>query len=92
MANLSAQVSTAIAQVIAASVIFRFKLNYRLLIQLSSYTLLIILMVYVLRQSEIIWFYQLSVFVFISVVLAFALRILDLNNLYRLIRFGDNVS
>lgn len=92
VANLSAQVSTAIAQVIAASVIFRFKLNYRLLIQLSSYTLLIILMVYVLRQSEIIWFYQLSVFVFISVVLAFALRILDLNNLYRLIRFGDNVS
>jgi O-antigen/teichoic acid export membrane protein len=92
IANLSAQVLTAIAQVIVATIIFRFKINYRLFIQLLIYSSAIIMMVLFIRKIPLSWFYQLVILTFTSIVLAFIMKIIDLKNLYKLIRFGDQVS
>ena len=92
VANLSAQGLTALAQVIVATIIFKFKINYRLIIQLLIYFSAAILIVLLVRRMPIPWFYQIIIFAFTSILLAFILKIIDLNSLYKLIRFGDKVN
>ncbi|HJX71570.1 MAG TPA: polysaccharide biosynthesis C-terminal domain-containing protein, partial [Bacteroidales bacterium] len=92
IANLSAQGLTALAQVIVAAIIFKFKINYRLIIQLLIYFSAAILIVLLVRRMPIPWFYQIIIFAFTSILLAFILKIIDLNSLYKLIRFGDKVN
>jgi O-antigen/teichoic acid export membrane protein len=92
IANLSAQALTALAQIIVAAIIFRFRINYRLIIQLLIFTTVIILTSIFVRRMTIFWPYQFIIFLSISIILAFLLKILDLQSLYKLIRFGDQVK
>ncbi|MBN2213762.1 MAG: polysaccharide biosynthesis C-terminal domain-containing protein [Bacteroidales bacterium] len=92
IANLLAQLLTAFTQVIVATIIFKFSINHKLIIQLLIYSSVIILMVILVRRIPISWFYQLVFFALASIVFAFVLKIIDLNSMYRLIRSGDQVS
>lgn len=91
IANLSAQGLTAFAQTIVAVLIFKFKINYKLIIQLLIFTSAIILMVIFIRKIPVSWFYQLIFFALTSLALAFVMKVIDLNSLYKLIRFGEQV-
>ena len=92
IANLSAQVLTAMGQMLVAAIIFKFKINYKLIIQLLIYSSAIILIVIFVRKLNIFWPYQFVLFISTSFILAFLLKIFDLNSLYKIIRFGDQVS
>jgi O-antigen/teichoic acid export membrane protein len=91
IANLSAQVLTAFAQTIVAVFIFKFKINYKLIIQLMIFASVTMLMVIFLRKIPVSWFYQLILFALTSLALAFIMKVIDLNSLYKLIRYGDQV-
>jgi len=92
IANLSAQILTAMAQMIGAAIIFKFKMNYKLIIQLLIFLSAIILIVIFVRRLNIFWPYQFILFAATSFILAFLLKIFDLNSLYKIIRFGDHVN
>jgi O-antigen/teichoic acid export membrane protein len=92
IANLSALITTALAQATVVVVIFKFKMNYKLIARLIIYASAIILTAVFVRKINISWPYQFCLFAFTSFILAIMLKILDLNNLFRLIRSGDQVG
>ena len=85
-ASLSAQFSTAIAQVIVASLIFKFKMNYRYLSVLVLYVGGVVLFGWFSKQLQFDWKINITIMVLASGFLAIFLRLLHLKEFISIIK------
>lgn len=92
VANLSAQFVTAVLQAIAAARVFNFNTNFRLIIKIIIFTTVIVAIAYFIKKPNVLWVYQLLIYFVVSISLAFISKILDIRNLYKIIRFGDSLK
>ncbi|MFO7657628.1 MAG: polysaccharide biosynthesis C-terminal domain-containing protein [Bacteroidales bacterium] len=92
IANLSAQMVTAFMQVYAATRVFGFKANYRLIFRILLFTITAIILAWLTKKTGLLWFYQLAIFSFASVIVAFILKIFNLKNVTQVMRIGDKIA
>jgi O-antigen/teichoic acid export membrane protein len=85
-ASLSAQFSTAIAQVIIASILFKFKINFRFLSMLVLFTGGVILIAWFSKQLQFDWKINLMIMILGSGFLAIILRLLHLKEFISIIK------
>jgi O-antigen/teichoic acid export membrane protein len=85
-ASVSAQSVTAIAQIILVILIFRFRTNYRFIIELVLFSAGVAVMGYLSQMTGINWKLSLLLFVGASMVLAIFLEMLDIRSFIRIIR------
>jgi len=85
-ASLSAQFSTAIAQVIVATMIFKFKANYKFLAVLALYVGGVILMGWISTQLPYDWKINISVLIMGSGLLAIVLRLLNIKEFISILK------
>jgi O-antigen/teichoic acid export membrane protein len=85
-ASLSAQSVTAIAQIILVILIFRFRANYRFIIELVLFSAGVAVMGYLSQMTGLSWKISLLLFISASIVLAIFLEMLDIRSFIRIIR------
>jgi O-antigen/teichoic acid export membrane protein len=94
-ASLTTQFFTATAQLLIVQKIFRFRINYRYLFTLAIFTIGVILFNYLSLQirlplsglpEKILWLPNFLIAILLSVILAFALRLLNLRGIVNIIR------
>jgi O-antigen/teichoic acid export membrane protein len=85
-ASLSAQFITAVAQVLLAIKIFRFRINYKYLAVLVTFTAGMILLGYFSKQLPFEWKINFSLLMGASILLTFLLRLINLKELVSIIR------
>ncbi len=91
MANLSAQFITALLQAAAATKVFKFKINYLLLLKFLIFTGIIVAFVFFIKKVNVIWIVQIGLFIVFSAVMAFLLKILEIKYFFQLIRSGNQI-
>jgi O-antigen/teichoic acid export membrane protein len=89
ISSLVTQTVTATAQIIIATKIFRFKVNYKLLILLPVFTGFTILFGYLCSTWIRNWIAGYFLAAGASIILAFSLRLINLKAIYHLIRFNE---
>jgi O-antigen/teichoic acid export membrane protein len=89
ISSLVTQTFMAITQVIVAVRKFKFQINWRLISNLISYTGIIFILGWFSRTYLKNWFAGASILIGLAVLLAFKIRLLNIKDIYRIIRFGD---
>jgi hypothetical protein len=85
-ANLFTQFSAAIPQVILALVIFKFRVNYRLIASLMLFVAGVAAFNYFSRLLPMAWYLNFLVMIAASVILAGALRLLNVHSLINILK------
>jgi O-antigen/teichoic acid export membrane protein len=85
-ASLSAQSVTAAAQIVLVILIFRFRANYRFIIELVLFLAGVTVMGYLSQMTGWSWKISLLVFIAASVVLSIFLEMLDIRSFIKIIR------
>lgn len=85
-ASLTTQISTAAAQIILALVIFKLKPGARYIIQLVLFVGVVVTFG-AISKSFHYWFYGYLFVIFASMLFAFVLKLLNLKDLYKIIRY-----
>jgi O-antigen/teichoic acid export membrane protein len=85
-ASLTTQISTAAAQIILALVIFKLKPGARYIIQLVLFVAVVVTFG-AISKSFHYWFYGYLFVIFASMLFAFVLKLLNLKDLYKIIRY-----
>jgi len=85
-ASLAAQFSTAIAQVIVVIILFKFKVNYKLLAVLALYVGGVALMSWISTQFPYDWRINISILIMGSVLLAIILRLLNIKEFIAILK------
>ena len=91
MANLSAQVVTALLQAAAATKVFKLKINYQLITRFLIFTGVSIAFTFYIKTFPTNWMIQIAIYIVFSAIMAFFLKILEIKNLFSLIRSGDQI-
>jgi O-antigen/teichoic acid export membrane protein len=89
VSSLITQFSTAAFQVIMSFRIFRFPVNKSLLFSFMSFITGMILCLILTRNLFSIWILNFGIFVFLSVILAFATRLLDFKKVFKLLMINN---
>jgi O-antigen/teichoic acid export membrane protein len=89
IASLITQTFMAVAQVILAVKKFKFQVNRKLISNLISYTIIIFILGWFSRTYLNNWFAGASVLIILTILFAFLTRLLNLKDIYRIVRFGD---
>ena len=85
-ASLITQLSTAAAQIILAIVIFKLKPEVRFIIQLVLFIGVVVTLGTISKTFEN-WFYGYLFLIFVSVLFAVLLKLFNLKDLYKIIRY-----
>jgi O-antigen/teichoic acid export membrane protein len=85
-ASLSAQFSTAIAQVIVATILLKFKVNYRFLLVLAFFVGGVILIGWISTQLRYDWKINLSIMIIGAGLLAIILRLLNIKEFIAILK------
>jgi len=86
--SLITQFITAVIQIMLAQKLFRFKLNYRLIISLAFFIVGAVLLGWAIKQAEINWMLGISVFLFSGGLYAFATGIIHIKSIFRILKYG----
>ncbi|HPT04228.1 MAG TPA: polysaccharide biosynthesis C-terminal domain-containing protein, partial [Bacteroidales bacterium] len=91
VASLITQVFTSLLQVFIAKKQFHFKINYKLLTKTAIFILGVILINFLLKQNIVYnWKMNLVIMAIISTALAFALKLINLKNLWVIMKYGES--
>ena len=90
VSSLITQTFMAITQILVAIKKFRFRTDWGLLIRLGSFTGVIFIFGWFLRTYIQNWFAGALILTGISILCAFFIGLLNLKDLYRIVRFEDN--
>jgi O-antigen/teichoic acid export membrane protein len=89
-ASLVTQLFTSLLQVFIAKKQFHFKINYKLLTKTAIFVLGVILINFLLKQNIVYnWKMNLVIMAIISTALAFALKLINLKNLWVIMKYGE---
>lgn len=86
IASLVTQSVTAIGHVILVQYFFRFRVNYRFILTLAVYSLTVILLSYFSKQLPLHWITALVLMTTVSLLFAFAIRLVSLRSIWKIIR------
>jgi O-antigen/teichoic acid export membrane protein len=89
ISSLITQTFMAVAQVIVAVWKFKFQINWGLISNLISYTVIIFILGWFSRTYLKNWFAGALVLIVLAIVFAFITRLLNFKDIYRIVRFGD---
>ena len=89
ISSLITQTFMAVTQVIVAAKQFRFQSDWGLIIKLVSFTGVIFIFGWFSRMYIQNWYAGALVLTGLSVLCAFVIRLLNLKDLYRIVRYGD---
>jgi O-antigen/teichoic acid export membrane protein len=89
VATLITQFSIALFQVINVCRIFKFRLNYLLLIRFMIFTIGVVLAGYYSRNLPFEWLYSFFGLIIFSLLLALFTRLLSLRHLLNIVRYGE---
>jgi len=84
--SLFTQFLTAFAQIAITQYIFKFRINYRLILRLSIFVFVTIICFYASKQFHQSWMFSFSIAVAISVLSAFIIRLIHLKNIFKMFR------
>ena len=88
LSSLITQCITALLQVYLAQRIFKFKTNVRLLTQLFIFIPMVILLAYLSKLLILNWFVGLILFSGASIIFAFAIGLLHIKSIFRILKYG----
>jgi O-antigen/teichoic acid export membrane protein len=88
LSSLITQCITALLQVYLAQRIFKFKTNVRLLTQLFIFIPMVILLAYLSKLLIMNWFLGLILFSGASIIFAFAIGLLHIKSIFRILKYG----
>jgi O-antigen/teichoic acid export membrane protein len=88
LSSLITQCITALLQVYLAQRIFKFKTNIRLLTQLFIFIPMVILLAYLSKLMIMNWFLGLILFSGASIIFAFAIGLLHIKSIFRILKYG----
>jgi hypothetical protein len=88
LSSLITQCITALLQVYLTQRIFKFKTNVRLLTQLFIFIPMVILLAYLSKLLVMNWFLGLILFSGASILFAFAIGLLHIKSIFRILKYG----
>lgn len=94
IASLSTQGITALIQIFLAYKLFKFRFNTKLLIRMAVFLPSISLLAWMSKSisspysGEYVWIIQLGMYTFAAGALAFAIRLMRLKSIYRILKYG----
>ncbi len=86
VASLSTQSITAIAQVIIACILFRFRINYKFISALIIFVIMVFAFGILSTRLPFDWFYNLGIMVVASLIAAFVMRLLNISEFVEIIK------
>ena len=89
IANLTTQSFIAIAQIIISKKIFSFKINYKLISTLITFTAGIFVFGLITKDLPYNWILSFSIMIVLSVIFAFGIKLLNIKNIYQIVKYGD---
>jgi O-antigen/teichoic acid export membrane protein len=89
VSSLTTQVLTAAAQIVMVKYLFRFKVNYRLLLSLAVFIVAVIAINYFGHQLELGWVTRFVICASGCFGLAFMLRLISIRNLVHIVKYGE---
>ena len=87
--SLTTQLLTSAAQVLMVQLLFRFKINYKLLGSLGMFVILTILINYYISSAHGNWVSHLVLGVAASIGLAFIFKLISIRNLIYIVKYGE---
>jgi O-antigen/teichoic acid export membrane protein len=87
IANATTQLFTTIYQVILVKRIFRFKTDFRLLLRLAVFILLIASGSFLISAIPIYWLYSLCIYLLFAAILSFALGLMKVKSFYAILLY-----
>ncbi|REJ84449.1 MAG: hypothetical protein DWQ44_09435 [Bacteroidetes bacterium] len=87
ISSISTQLFTAMTQILMVQLVFRFKMNYSFIIRTALFILLCIVLNIFISKTEVFWIYRLILAGLSCLGLAFALQLISIKNLYRIVRY-----
>ena len=88
VSSLTTQFLTAFIQVLIAQNVFKFKINYRLILTLIVFISGVILINYFSKSLHHNWMVNFVIMVSASVIWAFAIRMLNIKSMVRILKYG----
>lgn len=90
ISSISTQTFTAGIQIYMARKTFEFKSNTKQILKLAFFVAGSILINYIVSQLKIMWVSRMVISVGICFVLAFSIRVINIRNIYRIVRYDEN--
>ena len=87
--SLTTQLLTSGAQVIMVQLLFRFKINYKLLTSLGIFVILTILINYYISGQHGSWVSHIALGIAASICLAFIFKLISIRNLIYIVKYGE---
>lgn len=86
--SLTTQFITAVIQIMLAQKLFKFKVNYRLIISLAFFIGGAILLGWVIKYANMNWMLGISLFLVLGGLYAFATGIIHIKSIFRILKYG----
>ncbi len=86
VASLVTQSVTALAYLLLAQYMFRFRVNYRFLAVLALFAASVVFLTYLSRMLPFYWLINLALMVGISLLIAFSIRLISLRSIWIILR------
>ena len=90
--NIATQAYMTIAQITLSTRLFRFRINYKLIVILMIFIPLLILSGYFIKSLKINWIAGFILIMSAGIIFGFIVRLLNLKTLYQIIRYDDNIK
>jgi len=87
ISSLSTQTLTAIIQVVIAYKIFKFRINYKLILLLLIFAAGVTLIGAISKDLPYNWMISLVIMVLFSLIFAFSIRLIKIKNIYKIIKY-----
>jgi O-antigen/teichoic acid export membrane protein len=89
ISSLTTQLLTAGAQVLMVQILFKFKINYKLIAEVAIFTLLVVALSWWASHLSIDWVSRFAIAAGGSFALAFALRLISIRNLIHIVKYEE---
>jgi O-antigen/teichoic acid export membrane protein len=89
IANLTTQSFIAISQIFISKKTFKFKINYKLVFSIIIYVAGIFIFGQITRDLPYTWGFSFSIMIVLSVIFAFGLKLFNIKDIYKIIKYGD---
>jgi O-antigen/teichoic acid export membrane protein len=86
--SLTTQFITAVIQIMLAQKLFKFKVNYRLLISLAFFIAGAVLLGWAIKQANLNWMLGILLFLTAGGLYAFATGIIHIKSIFRILKYG----
>ena len=89
IATLFTQFMIAGVQLFVVFRLFKFRLNYQLIIKLIVFIVVVVFLGYFSKQLQFSWYYNFLIMTFASVLLAFMIKLISIKYLLGIIKYGE---